>query len=57
MPSVIEIYRRTLNKSTKSKDGDVLGLVRVLYPDVECNNKTVEILLNKNKKTKGKKKK
>ena len=57
MPSVIEIYRRTLNKSTKSKDGDVLGLVRVLYPDVECNNKTVELLLNKNKKTKGKKKK
>lgn len=46
MASVIEIYRRTYNKNNKKKEGDVLGLVRVLYPDVEYNPSTAEMLLN-----------
>jgi hypothetical protein len=51
MKSVIEVYRRTYNNAKENEEGDVLGLIRVLYPDVEYNFSTVKKLLN-NKKAK-----
>ena len=52
MPSVIEMYRLNLKKNKKN-EGDVLGLIRVMYPDIEQDSTVSEMLL---KRAKGDKK-
>lgn len=49
MPSVIEMYRLNLNKKNKKNEGDVLGLIRVLYPDIEQDSSVSEMLLKRAK--------
>ena len=48
MPSVIEMYRLNIKKNKKS-EGDVLGLIRVMYPDIEQDSSVSEMLLKRAK--------
>ena len=48
MPSVIEMYRLNIKKNKKN-EGDVLGLIRVLYPDIEHDSTVSEMLLKRAK--------
>lgn len=48
MPSVIEMYRLSVKKKKNKKvDGDVLGLIRMMYPNIEHEPNTSDMLLNR----------
>lgn len=47
MASVIEMFRRSCKKKNKNAEGDVLGLIRMMYPDIEYDPTTTEMLLKK----------
>lgn len=47
MASVIEMFRRSRKEKNKNIEGDVLGLIRMMYPDIEQDPKASDMLLKR----------